>query len=84
MAPELHILRADRDIAVCVKPVGTLSEEPGMPALLREQLGGGAWCVHRLDRAVGGVMVYARTQTAAAKPVVIGSGRGGEGPLSHG
>ena len=43
MAPELHILRADRDIAVCVKPVGTLSEEPGMPALLREQLGGGAW-----------------------------------------
>ena len=67
MAPELHILRADRDIAVCVKPVGTLSEEPGMPALLREQLGGGAWCVHRLDRAVGGVMVYARTQSAAAQ-----------------
>ena len=37
-----------------------------MPALLRDQLGGEVFCVHRLDRAVGGVMVYARTKKAAA------------------
>lgn len=37
-----------------------------MPRLLSEELGGDIYCVHRLDRAVGGVMVYARTSAAAA------------------
>ena len=37
-----------------------------MPRLLSEELGGDIYCVHRLDRAVGGVMVYARTADAAA------------------
>ena len=37
-----------------------------MPRLLSEALGGDIYCVHRLDRAVGGVMVYARTPAAAA------------------
>ena len=37
-----------------------------MPALLAAQLGGEFFCVHRLDRDVGGVMVYARTADAAA------------------
>ena len=37
-----------------------------MPRLLSEALGGDIYCVHRLDRAVGGVMVYARTAAAAA------------------
>lgn len=37
-----------------------------MPRLLSEELGGDIYCVHRLDRAVGGVMVYARTAAAAA------------------
>ena len=37
-----------------------------MPRLLSEALGGDIYCVHRLDRAVGGVMVYARTTAAAA------------------
>lgn len=63
----LEILYEDKSLAVCVKPVGALSEEPGLPALLREKLGGEAWCVHRLDRAVGGVMVYARTKQAAGR-----------------
>ena len=52
----LQILYSDADIVVCVKPAGVLSEE----------LGGDVYCVHRLDRAVGGVMVYARTPAAAA------------------
>lgn len=63
----MEILYKDRHIAVCVKPVGVISEDPGMPALLREQLGGEAYCVHRLDTVVGGVMVYALNKKAAAK-----------------
>ena len=63
----LEILYEDKSLVVCVKPVGVLSEEPEMPALLREQLGGEAYCVHRLDRAVGGVMVYARKKQSAGK-----------------
>ena len=63
---ELEILYADDALAVCLKPRGVASEEGGMPALLREALGGGCFCVHRLDKAVGGVMVYARTREAAA------------------
>ena len=63
MEPE--ILYSDPHIAVCVKSPG-IDSETGMPALLREALGGSFFCVHRLDRAVGGVMVYARTKQAAA------------------
>ena len=37
-----------------------------MVDLLQETLGGEIFCVHRLDREVGGVMVYARTKAAAA------------------
>lgn len=62
----MEILYKTPEFAVCIKPTGVLSEEPGMPALLRQALGGEAYCVHRLDKAVGGVMVYARTRSAAA------------------
>ncbi len=63
---EIPILFCDPEIAVCLKPSGVLSETGGMPELLSGQLGGAFSCVHRLDRAVGGVMVYARTREAAA------------------
>ncbi len=59
------ILYSDASVAVCVKPAGVDSQS-GMPALLSALLGGEAFCVHRLDRGVGGVMVYARTPAAAA------------------
>lgn len=62
----MEILYQDRDIAVCVKPVGVDSEH-GVPAALREQLGGDFFPLHRLDQNVGGVMVYARNKTAAAR-----------------
>lgn len=62
----MEILYRDRDIAVCVKPVGVDSEH-GVPAALREQLGGDFFPLHRLDQNVGGVMVYARNKTAAAR-----------------
>lgn len=61
----MEILFSDRDIVLCVKPVG-LDSEIQMPAALRETLGGEIYPVHRLDKNVGGVMVFARTQAAAA------------------
>lgn len=61
----MEILYSDREIAVCVKPVGADAEHD-MLGLLREQLGGDFLPVHRLDQNVGGVMVYARTKAAAA------------------
>ncbi len=62
----MEILYKDNDLVVCIKPAGLLSEEGGMPDALREELGGEICCVHRLDRAVGGLMVYARNKKAAA------------------
>ena len=56
---------SDKCIAVCIKPAGLGSQE-GMCSLLREQLGGEIFCVHRLDKEVGGLMVYARSSSAAA------------------
>lgn len=60
------ILYEDRDICVCLKPPGTVSEEGGLPDILSRELGGSFFCVHRLDKPVGGVMVYARNERAAA------------------
>ena len=61
----MDILYADRDLAVCTKPVG-LDSEQEVPAALKEQLGGDIFPIHRLDKNVGGVMVYARNKQAAA------------------
>ena len=64
---EDKILYSDNDVAVVIKPRGALSEdaEGGVPRLLAEKLGR-LYPVHRLDRGVGGVMVYARHACAAA------------------
>ena len=61
----MEVLFSDRDIVLCVKPVG-LDSEIQMPAALKETLGGEIYPVHRLDKNVGGVMIFARTQAAAA------------------
>ena len=61
----MEFLYTDRDIAVIVKPVG-LDSELEVPAAIAAQLGGEAYPVHRLDKNVGGCMVYARTQQSAA------------------
>ncbi|MFR6377890.1 MAG: pseudouridine synthase [Oscillospiraceae bacterium] len=66
----MELLYTDNRIVVCLKPAGVLStDEPGgMPELLRRALGedetGCVRVVHRLDRPVGGVMVYARSRMA--------------------
>lgn len=65
----IPILFQDSSLLVCVKSPGLLSQDgPGesLPRQLREQTGSPIHPVHRLDREVGGVMVYARTSPAAA------------------
>ena len=62
---EILILCTERDFAVIVKPVGMDSEKE-VPERLSRELGGVFYTIHRLDRKVGGVMVYARTKEAAA------------------
>ena len=57
---------------MAIKPAGVLStnEPGGMPQLLREYLGDPQACVrtvHRLDQAVSGLMVFARSQEAARR-----------------
>ena len=67
-----EILFEDSDILVCVKPAGYLSEdtesERSLPRVIAQERGTDAiFTVHRLDREVSGVMVYAKTKAAAAK-----------------
>ena len=62
----MDILYSDKHLAVCIKPVG-LDSEAGVPAALKERLGGEIFPIHRLDQNVGGVMVFARTKYAAAE-----------------
>ena len=61
----MEILYSDKELVVCVKPVG-LDSEHEVPAALSETLGREIFTLHRLDKNVGGVMVYARTKAAAA------------------
>lgn len=61
----MELLFSDKQIIVCIKPVG-LDSESEVPAALKEQLGGEIFPIHRLDKNVGGVMVFARTKQAAA------------------
>ena len=65
----MEILYADKRILVAVKPWGVRStnEPGGMPELIRAELGDSQACVrtvHRLDQAVGGLMVFARSKEA--------------------
>ena len=68
----MEIVYLDADILVCLKPARVLStDEPGgVPDLAREALGdpkADVRTVHRLDRVVSGLMVLARTATAASE-----------------
>ena len=61
----MEFLYSDKDLAVIVKPVG-LDSEKQVPDEIKAAIGGEVFTVHRLDKNVGGVMVYARTKAAAA------------------
>lgn len=65
----IPILYHDKQLVACIKPVGILSQSDGqedMVRLLAQQLGGEIYALHRLDRNVGGVMIFARTKRAAS------------------
>ena len=57
----MEILHSDKNFVVIVKPVG-MDSEHDIPAAL----GGEVYPIHRLDKNVGGVMVFAKTKSAAA------------------
>ncbi len=67
----IKFLYDDKFLVVCVKPVGVLSEmfsrEKNMPELLKKQTRAYKIdVIHRLDRNVGGVMVYSKNQKTTA------------------
>lgn len=67
----INILYEDKYIIVCEKPVGVLSEEiphkRNMPDLLKQQTKAYKINVlHRLDKLVGGVMVFSKHPKATA------------------
>lgn len=73
---DLHILYEDAHLVLCVKPVGVLSEDSDtaacMPALLRQHYraqGKPAYIatVHRLDKIVGGVMLFSRRREVTGR-----------------
>lgn len=69
MNNDMKILRDTEDHIVCIKPSGVTSEDgkvPGMPTLLADG-DKKPLVVHRLDKEVGGVMVFAKTPKAAAE-----------------
>ena len=65
-----EILYESKDVVVCVKQPGINSQGEGedcLPQLLRRQLSvPEIYPVHRLDRAVGGLIAYAKNEKAAA------------------
>lgn len=73
----IEILHKNKDFIVCVKPQGTPSQSDvtdgeDMTSLLRsrlEEIGENSdiFVVHRLDRATGGLILYARNKSAAAE-----------------
>lgn len=62
----MEILYSDKNIIVCIKPVG-LDSEKQVPENLKTELGGEIFTLHRLDLNVGGVMVYARNKKTASE-----------------
>ena len=67
----MTLLYQDDHLLLCEKPVGLLAQEDAaggdsLPLRLAALTGGPVWPVHRLDRDTGGLMVYARSQRAAA------------------
>ena len=62
----IPVLYADKHFIICRKPVGVLSELPGLPYMLQEQLGRRVFPVHRLDLGTGGVCLLAFTSDACA------------------
>ena len=62
----IEILFENKNLVFCIKPEG-IDSESEMTAKLKEQLNCEIYAVHRLDKPVGGVMVYAKNKHSAAE-----------------
>lgn len=62
----IEIIYNDNEICVIKKPTG-IDSEKDLPSLLSVQLECEIYPVHRLDKGVSGLMVYAKTKRSAAK-----------------
>ncbi len=77
----MEILFEDTHLVLAVKEPGVPSQDDpngqlSMVGLLSDTLPDPVYCVHRLDTAVGGVMVYAKTQeTAGALSAMFQNGQ---------
>lgn len=87
----MDILFEDKDVTVIVKPAGTASQRSpdgnDCVTALQAMTGGEIFPVHRLDTATRGVMVYAKTKSAAAflsKEIAQGRFRKQYTALAHG
>ena len=65
------IIYEDKDLVVCLKPRGVLSQigkegQKNMIDMLSSECGCEIYPVHRLDKEVSGIMVYAKTKASAA------------------
>lgn len=70
-ADRIEILYQDESVLVCVKPFGLLSQSDtknsaNLVTTLENITGGRIFPVHRLDKETGGIMVFAKTSSAAA------------------
>lgn len=69
-APDILILRDTPDWVAVAKPVGIASipevagDSACLQALLERKLGGRLWVVHRLDKEVSGIILYAKNAVA--------------------
>lgn len=66
----VKILFEDEHIIICEKEVGMLSEDSSaaesLPKALKTQTGSEIYTLHRLDKPVGGVIMYAKSKKSAA------------------
>ncbi len=78
---DIPIIFEDEDILVINKPIGILSEdsqkgEKGIITFLQDENRKAIYLLHRLDREVGGVMVFAKNKkSASALSTDIANGR---------
>lgn len=66
------IIYEDKELVVCIKPKGVLSQagkegQKSMIDILSVECGCEVYPVHRLDKEVSGIMVYAKTKSSAAE-----------------
>ena len=72
LAMKTKIIYEDQDILICHKPAGLATQsasvsQPDVVSELKKYLGGGyLGIIHRLDQPVEGLLVFARSQKAAA------------------